>query len=138
MNKLKTNVLTKHQWGTEIMWSLTDNYIAKTVEIPPNNCTPLLTHWKKEISLIVVKGSLRLTCGPFNKPQDHAAYDLPEGWSWYIEAGTSYRYEALKDAVTIIEVSTPQLDDILIPEPQVKPKEKTTKRKRKSKKDGEL
>ena len=33
MNKLRQNLFTKKSWGSEIVWSLTDSYMAKTIEI---------------------------------------------------------------------------------------------------------
>lgn len=134
MNKLKTNILTRHQWGTEIVWSLTNSYMTKTIEIAPNKSTPLMTHGEKELSLIVIKGPLHLICGPFDNPQNLKAYELPDGWSWHIDAGTSYRYEAKDTPITIIEVSTPQLNDIVSAE--LNKENKTIKKTRKSKKDG--
>lgn len=124
MNKLKTNILTRYPWGTEIIWSLTDTYMAKTIEILPHNSTPVLSHWIKEVSLIVVHGPLRLTCESVDD-----VYDLPDGWSWHINAGTLYKYEAIELPVTIIEISNPILEDVVS-------MEEVTKKKRKSKKDG--
>lgn len=131
MNKLRTNVFMKKPWGAEIIWSLTDSYMAKTVDISPNNSTPLMTHQTKEISLIVTRGPLHLL---YDIPTK--AYDLPEGWSWHINAGTPYRYEALDKPVTLIEVSTPQLDDLISVEVPKLPTENEVKRKRRSKKNG--
>jgi len=111
MNRLRKNLFTKKSWGTEIMWSLTDNYIAKTIEIAAGKQTPLMVHEQKEKSIIVISGELLLTYGSCCSEDKALVYKLPEGWSWYIEPGRIYKYATLEKPVRFIEVSSPQLED---------------------------
>jgi len=107
MNKLTTNLFTKRQWGNEVIWALTDNYMAKTIEMPKETRSPLFLNNEKDRSLIVVKGHLSLVCGV-------DTYILSEGWSWHIPQGSAYRYESFEEPIRIIEVSTPHLESTTI------------------------
>jgi quercetin dioxygenase-like cupin family protein len=111
MNKLRSNLFTKKRWGSEVVWTLTDNYMAKTVEVVKSKRTPLVVHEEKEKSIIVIRGPLYLTYGSCCNEETVPVYKLPEGWSWYIEPGMIYRYQAIESPVMLIEVSTPQLED---------------------------
>lgn len=111
MNKLKSNLFVKREWGSEIIWALTDNYMAKTVELAPSSRSNLIFHQEREKSIIVVKGPLFLVYGPLASDTLTKTYKLSEGWSWYIEPGHVYRYIAIDDPVLLIEVSSPELDD---------------------------
>jgi len=114
VNKLKSNIFGKKSWGSEVTWALTNNYMAKTVSISKDNCTPLIVHEDKEKSIIVIKGYLYLTYGPYGSDNYVTTYKIPEGWSWYIEPGNVYRYRSIEEEVLIIEISTPQLEDSIV------------------------
>jgi len=111
MNKLRSNLFTKKQWGSEVVWTLTDNYMAKTVEVVKGKRTPLVVHEEKEKSIIVIRGPLYLTYGGCCNEETVPIYKLPEGWSWYIEPGMIHRYQAIESPVMLIEVATPQFED---------------------------
>lgn len=111
MNKLKQNLYTKKKWGSEIVWSLTDNYMAKTVEIEAGKQTYLVVHEKKEKDIIVIAGDLYLTYGECCTEIDAPVYRLPSGWSWHIEPGKIHKYAALDQPARLIEISTPLLED---------------------------
>lgn len=111
MDKLKQNLFTKKSWGSEVVWSLTDNYMAKTVEVFKGKRTPLVVHEEKEKTIIVIRGPLFLTYGVCCNEGTVPVYKLPEGWSWYIEPGMMHKYQAIESPVMLIEVSTPQLED---------------------------
>jgi len=114
MNKLRQNLFTKKPWGSEVVWTLTDNYMAKTVEVQKGKQTPLVVHEEKEKSIIVIRGPLYLVYGACCNEGTVPMYKLPEGWSWYIEPGMIYKYKAIESTVMLIEVSTPQLEDGVI------------------------
>ena len=111
MNKLRQNLFTKKSWGSEIVWSLTDSYLAKTIEINEGCRTPLVIHKEKEKSIIVIHGELFLTYGDGYDVEKASNYKLPQGWSWHIEPGKLYSYSSLKGVVRIVEVSSPQLEE---------------------------
>lgn len=114
MNKLKQNLFTKKSWGSEIIWALTNNYMAKTIEIDAGKQTPLVVYEHKEKSIIVISGELILTYGDCCDESKALSYKLPIGWSWHIEAGKIHKYTALDKPVRFVEVSSPQLEDATI------------------------
>lgn len=111
MNKLRQNLFTKKSWGSEVVWSLTDSYMTKTIEIDAGKQTPLVVHEQKEKSIIIISGELLLTYGSCCSEEKALVYKLPEGWSWYIEPGRIYKYATLDKPVRFVEVSSPQLED---------------------------
>ena len=114
MNKLVQPIYSKKTWGSEIIWTLTDHYMGKTIEIYPYRITDLLVYEKKEKSIIVVEGVLSLALGKCCDEDKLKYYDCPEGWSIYIDPGYMHRYGATNKQVRIIEISSPEIDEAVI------------------------
>jgi hypothetical protein len=156
MNKLKQPLFTKKPWGSEIVWALNDNFMAKTIEIEKGRQTPLVVHDEKEKVLKVIRGPLYLVFGGCCDESTVPMYKVPTGWTWPIDPGMIHRYKAMDEYIILEEVSTPQLEDgvILVDEEGIeisptpteiealvrkaeekpKEKEKPKKRKRRTKK----
>lgn len=103
----------KKTWGSEIIWGLTDKYIAKTVELNPNSQTALYFHREKEKSIMVIRGILYLYFGSASAA-NVKVFKVREGWTWNINPGDIYRYKATRGIVRLIEVSTMHMDDEVI------------------------
>jgi len=115
MNNLLKPIFTKKSWGSEVLWSMTDHYLAKTIELDPYKVTDLLVYENKEKSLVVTMGTLILAIGPCcGDETDLEYYELPDGWSKYIDPGMMHRYGATDKPVRIIEISSPELDEAII------------------------
>jgi len=115
MNNLLKPIFTKKPWGSEIIWTMTDHYMSKTIEINPHKVTDLVVHETKEKSVIVIMGTLVLAVGPCcGDETDLEYYELPDGWTKYIDPGMMHRYGATDKPVRIIEVSSPELDEAII------------------------
>ena len=114
MNKLMCPIYAKKSWGSEIIWTLTDHYMAKTIEIEPFKVTDLLVYEQKEKSIIVVGGMLSLALGKCCDESELKYYDCPEGWSIYIDPGYMHRYGATDKPVRIIEISSPEIDEAIV------------------------
>ena len=114
MNKLISPVFNKKSWGSEIIWTLTDHYMAKTIEIDSFKITDLLVYEKKEKSIIVVGGLLSLALGKCCDENELKYYDCPEGWSVYIGPGYMHRYGATDKQVRVIEISSPEIDEAVL------------------------
>jgi hypothetical protein len=147
MNKLTSNLFTKRSWGSEIIWALTDGYMAKTIELPKNTQSPLFLNDEKDKSIIIIMGHMNLSYGI--NISEMKSYILSEGWSWHIDIGMVYQYQSLEEPLRLIEVSTPHLENntiilgedsaaIFTPPPEdfipkefveVKPKRKRVKKK---------
>jgi len=111
VNKLKGTLFIERPWGSEILWGLTDKYVAKTIEVKPDSKTKLIVHEERDKSIIVIKGPLYLVYGKLGAKDVVEAYKLPEGWAWHIESGNVYRYMAMTSSVMLIEVSSSDMDD---------------------------
>ena len=115
MNNLLKPVFTKKSWGSEIVWTMTDHYIAKTIEIDPYRTNDLVVHENKEKSVIVVMGTLVLAIGPCCGDESGLEYyEFPDGWSKYIDPGMMHRYGSTDKPVRIVEISSPELDEAII------------------------
>lgn len=114
MNNLIKPVYTKKEWGSEIIWSITDHYMSKTIEIDPYKITDLIVYEYKEKSIIVIDGMLSLAFGGCCYEDDLEYLELPIGYSKYIASGAMHRYGATNKSVRIIEISSPQLDEAII------------------------
>jgi mannose-6-phosphate isomerase-like protein (cupin superfamily) len=97
-------------WGHELIWALTDRYCGKILTIEGGKRLSLQRHVEKDESILVLSGRLRLTL------EDDAGTvvdeDLGPGDHRRVKAGRIHRYAAI-DRCEIVEVSTPELDDVI-------------------------
>ena len=64
-------------WGHELIWAETDRYVGKIIAIDPGQRLSLQYHERKDESLIVIKGTLRLHLE--NDDGDLQIHDLGPG-----------------------------------------------------------
>jgi mannose-6-phosphate isomerase len=97
-------------WGHELIWVVTDRYVGKVIAIDAGRRLSLQYHEQKDESIYVLTGRLRLHL------EDEAGAmtvrELGPGDSARVPAGRRHRFEAVDD-VELIEVSTPELDDVV-------------------------
>lgn len=102
---------TEKPWGHEILWSETPHYAGKKIHINAGNRLSLQYHEKKHESVFVLSGTLLLHLG---QGADATVVELSPGDSADIPVGQIHRFAAPDDSyVDLIEVSTPQLDDVV-------------------------
>jgi hypothetical protein len=115
MNNLLKPKFTKKSWGSEIVWTMTDHYMGKTIEVDASKVTDLVVYENKEKSIIVVKGTLILALGPCcGDESDLEYYELPEGWTKYIGPGMMHRYGSTDKPLMLVEVASPELDEAIV------------------------
>ena len=97
-------------WGHELIWAHTDRYVGKLLVIEAGKRLSLQRHEVKDESVLVHSGRLRL----FLEDDEGTvrAHDLEAGESRRIATGRVHRFEAL-ERCELIEVSTPELDDVI-------------------------
>jgi mannose-6-phosphate isomerase-like protein (cupin superfamily) len=95
----------KKMWGEEIIWALTPQYCGKILNIWKGKRLSLQYHKEKRESFYVLSG--RLTVQWKAGKQIFYPGDCAE-----IPPGTIHRFEADTD-VTLLEVSTPELSDVV-------------------------
>ena len=97
-------------WGYEIIWAHTDRYVGKILHIRAGQALSVQYHERKEETIRVLSGKLQLEVGPADAPRETVR--LGPGDGWHIPPGTRHRMTALEDT-DILEVSTPELDDVV-------------------------
>lgn len=98
-------------WGHELIWAHTDKYVGKVISIDPGKRLSLQYHQRKDESLIVLKGTLRLHLE--GDDGEIHLHDLKPGENARVPVGRKHRFEALDETVELIEVSTPEIDDVV-------------------------
>lgn len=98
-------------WGWELIWADTDLYVGKVLFVKAGESLSLQFHNQKDESWYVQSGRARLELG------EAGAGILNEevivaGACFHYRPGTVHRVTALEDT-TILEVSTPHLDDVV-------------------------
>jgi mannose-6-phosphate isomerase len=97
-------------WGEEILFAHTAHYAGKILRIRAGEALSLQYHERKEETLYLYQGSLRLLLP--GEPATGREKTLGPGESVHLPPGTRHRVEALTDCV-VFEVSTPELDDVI-------------------------
>ena len=98
-------------WGHEKIWAHTDRYVGKVIVIDPGKRLSLQYHELKDESILVLRGPLRLHLE--DDDGDMHVHDLEAGEHRRVPVGRKHRFEALEKQVEVIEVSTPELDDVV-------------------------
>ena len=97
-------------WGYELIWARTPDYVGKLIHIKENNMLSRQYHAKKDESIYVMEGELTLEIGEGDLMQTLV---LTKGKSFRIAPYTVHRFIAKDVDVDVIEVSTPELDDVI-------------------------
>ncbi|HUB98409.1 MAG TPA: cupin [Solirubrobacterales bacterium] len=97
-------------WGHEIWWARTDRYAAKLLIVKAGHRLSLQMHREKDETSYLLSGRLLLSQGPNESELTERTVD--PGCSWRNEPGVVHTIEALEDS-TVLEVSTPELDDVV-------------------------
>ena len=98
-------------WGWELLWAQTDDYVGKILFVRAGASLSLQFHREKEESWYVQQGRAELELGEAGQAVLNAEVVGP-GACFHYRPGTVHRITALEDT-TIIEVSTPDLDDVV-------------------------
>ena len=97
-------------WGHELIWAHTDRYVGKLLVIETGKRLSFQYHEVKDEWVHVLSGRLLLTL------EDAAGAlqerELGPGEGARVATGRRHRYTAI-ETCTLIEVSTPELDDVV-------------------------
>jgi len=97
-------------WGHEEIFASTDRYVGKLLCIRAGEALSLQYHRRKDETLRVLEGRLALLSGPDPEQLDRQV--LEAGAIFHVRPGSLHRLEALSDC-RLVEVSTPELDDVV-------------------------
>ncbi|MGH2513264.1 MAG: cupin [Candidatus Limnocylindrales bacterium] len=97
-------------WGHELIWAQTDHYVGKLIVIEAGKRLSLQKHLHKDESILVISGRLRLHLEADDGSIEAIA--MGPGDHHRVAVGRIHRFEAI-DRTELVEVSTPQLDDVI-------------------------
>ena len=101
-------------WGHEEVWAHTDKYVGKILFINRGEKLSRQYHEIKDETICVLDGVLILELGSGTLEDPIEINILKEGESYRIKPLTVHRFGApLSGYVKLVEVSTPELDDVI-------------------------
>jgi len=98
-------------WGYELIWAHTDLYVGKVLFVRAGHSLSLQFHNEKDESWYVQSGRAELELGEAGQGVLNMEV-IGEGACFHFVPGTVHRVTAVEDT-TILEVSTPHLDDVV-------------------------
>jgi mannose-6-phosphate isomerase len=96
-------------WGHELIWAHTDRYVGKVLAISAGHKLSRQYHKVKDETLFVTKGTMLLEIGQGDALELRT---MNPGDVFHVTPGTVHRMIAETD-VEVMEVSTPELDDVV-------------------------
>jgi mannose-6-phosphate isomerase len=98
-------------WGHELIWAEAEQYVGKVLFVKAGASLSLQFHREKDESWLVHDGRAKIELGSAGDAMLNEEIVSP-GACFRFRAGTVHRVTAIEDT-TILEVSTPQLDDVV-------------------------
>ncbi len=101
-------------WGFELIFAETEKYVGKILHIKKGESLSLQFHNFKDETIHIQNGSIRFQIGKFQETSEQKLEEiiLIPGQSFRITPKLVHRMIALEDT-DILEVSTPELDDVV-------------------------
>ena len=97
-------------WGHELIWAESEAYVGKVLFVRAGQALSLQYHEQKDESWLVQSGRASLELGQVGGELE--TVEIGTGDCFRYRPGTVHRVTALEDT-TILEVSTPHLDDVV-------------------------
>jgi mannose-6-phosphate isomerase-like protein (cupin superfamily) len=98
-------------WGHEVIWAKTERYVGKTLFLKAGESLSLQFHKVKDEAWYILAGRAEVELGAPGERMLNSEVVGP-GAAFHFPPGTVHRVTAVEDT-TILEVSTPDLDDIV-------------------------
>lgn len=97
-------------WGYELIFAHTPKYVGKILHVDAGHALSLQYHEVKDETLYMREGSVELVV---EEDGEMVSRTLKAGDSYHIRPYTKHRMVAGENGCDIIEVSTPELDDVV-------------------------
>jgi mannose-6-phosphate isomerase len=98
-------------WGYELIWAVTDVYAGKVIFVKAGHSLSLQFHHEKDEAWLIQSGRAKIELGEPGETVLHEEV-VGAGAAFHYPPGTVHRITAIEDT-TFVEVSTPQLDDVV-------------------------
>jgi quercetin dioxygenase-like cupin family protein len=99
-------------WGHEIWWARTERYVGKILHVKKGESLSLQYHNVKDETILIQSGRLLFETRPAGDLGELRRIEMNPGDVFHITPGTVHRMTGLTDC-DIIEVSTPELEDVV-------------------------
>ena len=99
-------------WGYELWWARTDRYVGKILHVKRGESLSLQYHNVKDETIMIQSGRLLFETRPTGEEGELRKVEMGPGDVFHITPGTLHRMTGLEDC-DIVEVSTPELDDVV-------------------------
>ncbi len=96
-------------WGYELIWGRTERYVGKVLHVNRGESLSRQYHNVKDETLYLISGKIRLT---LKWEDQERTVTMNVGDSYHIPPRLIHQIEAIEDS-DIVEVSTPELDDVV-------------------------
>jgi mannose-6-phosphate isomerase len=102
-------------WGYELVFAHTDRYVGKILHVNPGEALSLQYHERKDETLYLAAGSVELQVEENGTGANGGLVSrwLQLGEAYHIPTLTRHRMVAGPDGCDLVEVSTPELDDVV-------------------------
>ena len=97
-------------WGYELIFAHTDRYVGKILHINPGEALSLQYHRLKDETLYLLEGEYELEVEEDGQMVRHT---MKPGDTYHITPTTKHRMTTGEGSCDILEVSTPELDDVV-------------------------
>jgi mannose-6-phosphate isomerase len=104
--------LVEKPWGGEEVFAETDRYVGKILTVRAGHALSLQYHEQKDETMRVLEGRCELHLGRKPGSPELDVLELGPGDVRHIAPGVLHRMVAMTD-MRILEVSTPELDDVV-------------------------
>jgi len=99
-------------WGYELWWARTDRYVGKLLHLRKGESLSLQYHRVKDETIMLQSGRLLFETGAKGEQGELRRIEMKPGDVFHITPGTLHRMTGIEDC-DIVEVSTPELDDVV-------------------------
>jgi mannose-6-phosphate isomerase len=96
-------------WGYELHWARTDRYVGKVIHVNAGHALSLQYHNVKDETILLWSGRLEFE---ITRDGETSTFEMTPGERIHVAPKTVHRMTAVVDC-DIIEVSTPELDDVV-------------------------
>ncbi len=97
-------------WGHELIWAHTERYVGKILHVKAGESLSLQYHERKDETIMVLSG--KISFEHYGDGEAPRVTELGPRVPFRIAPGLRHRMTAIEDT-DIVEVSTPELDDVV-------------------------
>ena len=110
---LKQVTIVDKPWGHEEIWASTSRYVGKLLYIKQGHRLSRQYHRVKQETILVLDGVLTCEAGPAFEGDMVQTHIMKPGDVFHVDAGTIHRFGAETSDVRLVEVSSPETQDLV-------------------------